>query len=53
LYEAMEYKRRKWRREVKHFLVHSRNFGKNLMVYSLSFFFPIYAGHVQDNSERS
>jgi hypothetical protein len=23
------------------------------MVYSLSFFFPIYAGHVQDNSERS
>lgn len=38
LYEAMEYKRRKWRREVKHLLVHSRNFDKNLMVYSLIFF---------------
>lgn len=40
----MEYKSRKWRREVKHFLVHYCNFDKNLMVYSLSFFSPFMQG---------
>lgn len=44
LYEAMEYNSRKWTRAVKHFLVHSCNFDKNLMFYSLSFFFPFMQG---------